>query len=200
MNSTYGKFGWDHVHEICNYVTADSAFLLEQYRLGNVSDVRTINERYTQYSGRQLSETKRTNFMLTSYITARSRRRLIQALYQFEKAGLIPCYSDTDSIYVHFPEDYSKQKFEQYVRPLLNDNILGAFKDETYDDCGSDFVDACFVSCKLYALRNPNDHSRQVIKARGIPEYFAKDDLEGKNAQRRMGANKITFNDIAGLL
>lgn len=137
--------------------------------------------------------------MLTSYITARSRRRLIEALYKFEKAGLVPLYSDTDSIYVHFPPDYSQDLFEQHVRPLLNDNVLGAFKDETADDTGCDFMEATFVACKLYALRNP-DGSKEVVKARGIPEYFVSDDSEGANLRRRLGAGKITYQDIQGLL
>ena len=159
-----------------------------------------LNDRYTQYSGQSVSATSRTNFMLASYITARSRRRLIEALYEIEKAGWVPLYSDTDSIYAHVPENYSQELYDKHIRPLLDDSKLGAFKNETYDDCKSEYMEGCFVACKLYALRNPDDHSIEKIKARGIPQYFVTDDAEGNNARRRMGAPKITFNEIEGLL
>lgn len=32
MNSTYGKFAWASEHDISNYVSADTQFLLDQYR------------------------------------------------------------------------------------------------------------------------------------------------------------------------
>jgi hypothetical protein len=59
-------------------------------------------------------------------------------------------------------------------------------------------MDASFVACKLYALRNPEDHSIQKVKGRGIPKYFVED--SEANAQRRLGAKMITFDDVEGLL
>lgn len=51
MNSTYGKLGWSKKHDISNYITTDSKFLLEQFALGNINSISQINDRYTSYSG-----------------------------------------------------------------------------------------------------------------------------------------------------
>lgn len=51
MNSTYGKLGWDEFHDVTNYVSADSQFILNQFALGNVNEIDQINSRYSSYSG-----------------------------------------------------------------------------------------------------------------------------------------------------
>jgi hypothetical protein len=73
MNSTYGKLAWAPEHDFTNYTTTDTKFLLEQFALGNIDSIKAINERYTMYSGTQVSNTSRTNFMIAAYITARAR-------------------------------------------------------------------------------------------------------------------------------
>lgn len=73
MNSTYGKLGWAKNHKVSNYISSNTFFLLEQFRLGNISQIEQVNDRYTMYSGIQQSSTSHTNFMLSAYITARAR-------------------------------------------------------------------------------------------------------------------------------
>lgn len=51
LNSTFGKLAWASLHDIQNYVSGDSKYLLEQFALGNITKISKLNDRYTQYSG-----------------------------------------------------------------------------------------------------------------------------------------------------
>ena len=84
LNSLYGKLGWSKNHDIANYVTYDTKFLLEQFAAGNISSISKVNENYTAYSGTQVSEAGHTNFLIASYITARARLHIIDALEAFD--------------------------------------------------------------------------------------------------------------------
>jgi hypothetical protein len=96
---------------------------------------------------------------------------------------MIPIYSDTDSIYASLDSpSFSQDKFDQYVKPLLHDTKLGAFKLEMDDDVGEDEAEGIFLACKLYALRGPNT-GVEMCKGKGIPEWLLKN--EEKHIKRR---------------
>ena len=96
LNSLYGKLSWSKNHDVSNYVTYNIKFLLEQFALGNITSISKVNENYTAYSGVQVSEASHTNFLIASYITARARLHIIEALEAFDQAGYEPIYTDTD--------------------------------------------------------------------------------------------------------
>lgn len=199
LNSTYGKLGWAKEHDVSNYVTYDTAFLLHQFAQGNITSISKLNDRYTSYSGVQVSEAKRTNFMLASYITARGRLQLIETLEAFDKAGYEPIYSDTDSVYAHITERATPELFQKYIAPLLNDSRLGAMKLEMKDNVGEAEAVGVFVAPKLYALRGPNTGEEKVV-ARGILKWMTSDDQEAADRREQEGQEHITFDHIRGIL
>ena len=96
---------------------------------------------------------------------------------------MIPIYSDTDSIYATLDSpSFSQAKFDKYVKPLLHDTKLGAFKLEMSDNVAEDEADGVFLSCKLYALRGPNTEVEKV-KGKGIPAWLQLN--EEKHIKRR---------------
>lgn len=105
-----------------------------------------------------------------SYITAFARLRLFEAFYaiteEYPEATI--CYADTDSVHVAGINGFDKNGnfYQKYVK----DNILGNFKVE--DSCGCELPEAVYVTNKVYALRNPNDHSHEKIKSKGVPEWL----------------------------
>lgn len=199
LNSTYGKLGWAKEHDVSNYVTYDTAFLLHQFAQGNITSISKLNDRYTSYSGVQVSEAKRTNFMLASYITARGRLQLIETLEAFDKAGYEPIYSDTDSVYAHITHRATEELFQQHITPLLNDSRLGAMKLEMKDNVGEDEAIGVFVAPKLYALRGPNTGVEKVV-ARGILKWMTSDDMEAAARREQEGQEQVTFDHIKGIL
>ena len=200
MNSTYGKLGWSKEHDVSNFITFDVNFLLEQFAMGNITSVSKINDRYSSYSGIQVSGTARTNFMLASYITARGRLQIIDALERFDAAGYKPIYSDTDSIYAQVTDKVTKESFDQYVAPLLDDSRLGAMKLEMADNVGEDEAVGAFVALKLYALRGPTTGKEKIV-ARGIMKWMMSNDKESFARRREQeGQELITFDHIAAIL
>jgi DNA polymerase elongation subunit (family B) len=112
---------------------------------------------------------------VASYITARGRLQLIDALEACEKAGYLPLYSDTDSIYAQKTDKSTPELFEKYIAPLLHDSKLGGFKLEMNDNVGEDTAIGCFVAPKLYALKGPTTGEEKIV-ARGILKWITGDD------------------------
>ena len=92
--------------------------------------------------------------MIAAYITARGRLNLLNGLESIEKAGYIPLYSDTDSIYAQKTDKATHELWNEHMGPLMNDNILGKFKLEMIDDVNTEYGIGCFVAPKLYALKS----------------------------------------------
>jgi DNA polymerase elongation subunit (family B) len=183
LNSLYGKLGWASRHDISNYMTSNTKFLLEQFALGNITKISKVNENYTAYSGVQVSSAKRTNFLLASYITARARLHLIDILEAFEKAGYEAIYSDTDSLYAHPRPDASRELFNKHITPLLNSSKLGGLKLEMSDNVGEPTAEMAAVACKLYALRGLATGQEKIV-ARGVLKWMT-DDSKSVYEKRR---------------
>lgn len=199
LNSTYGKLGWASEHDIANHVTCDTKFLLEQFALGNITKISKINERYTSYSGVQVSDCKRTNFMLASYITARGRLQLIDTLKAFDAAGLTPIYSDTDSVYAQITDKATPELHDKFIKPLLDETKLGAMKLEMHDNVGEDEAEGVFIAPKLYALRGKTTGKEKIV-ARGVMKWMFGDKERDEKRRKQEGQEKVTFNHLAEML
>ena len=111
--------------------------LVELFLNGQLKSFTCVNDKYISWSGNSVSDAKYTNFMLASYITSRARMQLIEGVEACLKAGMIPIYSDTDSIYASLDSpSFTQDKFDLYIKPLLHDSKLGAFKLEMHDNVG----------------------------------------------------------------
>jgi DNA polymerase elongation subunit (family B) len=137
--------------------------------------------------------------MIASYITARGRLQLIEALEAFDMAGYEPIYSDTDSVYAHVTPRATKESFDQHIAPLLHDSRLGAMKLEMKDNVGEEEAIGVFVAPKLYALRGPTTGKEKVV-ARGILRWMTASDAEAEARREQEGQEQVTFEHIKGIL
>ena len=55
MNRTHGKMGWAEERDVSNFIASDTNFILEQFSLGNITQIQEINSRYSLYSDVQKS-------------------------------------------------------------------------------------------------------------------------------------------------
>lgn len=108
------------------------------------------------------------------------------------------CYVDTDSIHVAGIKALNKDG--PFYQNYIKDNVLGNFKIE--DSCGCELPEAVYVTNKVYALRNPNDHTKEKIKSKGVPQWLCNDDEKNINKDRREQYNleKMSFQDMIDLV
>lgn len=115
-----------------------------------------------------MSNTPRTNFVIASYITARGRLQLINAMNEVDKAGYRVIYTDTDSIYAAPTDRTTPELYQKYFKPLIDtENKLGGFKLEMSENVGEDTATGVFVGLKLYALKGENTGKQKVV-AKGV--------------------------------
>lgn len=151
---------------------------MRKFYSGELKSFKQIDDRHVLWSGHSKANTPRTNYMIASFITARSRLRLIKAARELSAIGCIVTYMDTDSVHISTNgPNYNAESLKQWNANNCHDNALGKWKIEETPEL------AIHLGAKIYGTVNDG---HEDLKMKGVLAWIIKDDK--KSSDRRADA------------